>query len=74
MNAFARLQSACGLSDPDAAALLDVRADTIRSWRTGRRVAPTNAVATLAEFWAKVEDAADGARDEERRRHLEQDR
>lgn len=52
------LRRSCGLSQEEAAAFLDVRIDTIRSWSTGRRLAPAGALLALAALESRIETVA----------------
>lgn len=58
---YALALAACGLSDGGAARLHDVRADTVKDWRTGRRIAPPHALATIHEFADRLTEEADDA-------------
>lgn len=57
-TAYALLLARCGLSLREAAEFHGVRADTIKSWSSGRRTAPDGAVAELRELYARIERAA----------------
>lgn len=60
---FALLCRVCGLSHREAAAFLDVRLDTVKSWSSGRNSAPDRVLDDLAELAAKIDRAADEAVD-----------
>jgi len=60
---FSLLCQVCGLSQSEAARLLDARLDTIKSWSSGRRHAPGDAIEQLAELAAAIDAAADEAVD-----------
>jgi hypothetical protein len=55
---FALLLDRCGLSIGEAAQFLDVRPDTIKSWSSGRRTPPPDAVAQLCGLYDRIERAA----------------
>jgi hypothetical protein len=55
---FDLLAQACGLSQREAADFLRVRLDTIKSWASGRRQAPQEALAELATLAARIDTAA----------------
>lgn len=55
---FAMLMQTCGLSHREAADVLHVRIDTVKSWSSGRRQAPQDALAELAALSARIEGAA----------------
>ena len=60
-TAFALLLQVCGLSHGEAARFLNVRPDTVKSWATGRRSVPGDALTALADLAAKIDAAADAA-------------
>lgn len=55
---FSLLSQICGLSHREAAQLLNVRLDTVKSWSTGRNRVPDAVLAELAELAARIEAAA----------------
>jgi hypothetical protein len=55
---FSLLSQICGLSHREAAQLLNVRLDTVKSWSTGRNRVPNAVLAELAELAARIETAA----------------
>jgi hypothetical protein len=55
---FDLLAQACGLSQREAADFLRVRLDTIKSWASGRRQAPQDALAELAALANRIDTAA----------------
>lgn len=60
-TAFALLCQVCGLSQREAAELLEVRLDTVKSWSAGRNRAPGRVLSELARLAAAIERAADEA-------------
>lgn len=56
---FALLIQVCGLSHREAAAFLDVRLDTVKSWSTGRNPTPARVVEELGNLAFAIEEAAD---------------
>ena len=58
---FALLAQVCGLSQREAAAFLNVRLDTVKSWSAGRNPAAADALDALAELAGKIDAAADEA-------------
>lgn len=60
---FALLRDRCGLSQTDAADLLNVRLDTVKSWerRTNPNRAPEGVIAALRALYRAMERAADEA-------------
>lgn len=56
---FAILCSACGLSQREAAVLLNVRPDTVRSWAIGRNPVPDGAMTELAKLFAHIHAQAE---------------
>ena len=50
MTDFGRLAALCGLSDAALADRLNVREDTVRHWRSGRREPPPNVLDELADL------------------------
>lgn len=58
---FTLLAGACGLSHREAAAFLDVRIDTVKSWSAGRNPVPAGVVAQLADLAQRIIAAADEA-------------
>lgn len=61
MSIFALIRARCGLSRAEAAQVLDVRSDTVRSWDDGRRNAPAAVLDQLAALHRRIEHAADEA-------------
>ena len=55
---FDLLAHACGLSQREATDFLRVRLDPIKSWTSGRRQAPQEALAELAALAAHIDTAA----------------
>lgn len=60
-TAFALLSRACGLSQREAAAFLNVRLDTVTSWSTGRNRCPDRVIGELQQLFARIDMAAFGA-------------
>jgi len=60
-TAYALLLDRCGLSFPKAAALHDVRSDTVKSWSAGRNPVPAGVIDELRELYARIERAAEAA-------------
>lgn len=54
----ALLLDRCGLSIREGAAFLDVREDTIKSWRSGRNPTPPKVVTELRSLYRQIERAA----------------
>ncbi len=52
MTEFARLAALSGLSDAALADYFNVREDTARHWRTGRREPPPNVLQELRDYCA----------------------
>jgi len=61
LTVFALLLDRCGLSHREAADVLGVRLDTVKSWAAGRNRAPPGAVADLRTIYARIERAAEEA-------------
>jgi len=61
MTPYRLLLSRVGLSQADAAALHDVRLDTVKSWCAGRNPAPAGVIANLRALYAFQRRAADEA-------------
>lgn len=59
MTLFPAILAACGLSQREAAELLGVRLDTVKSWSSGRRTVSPGA---LAELWALADRQETAAR------------
>jgi len=57
---FSLLTQVCGLSQREAAAFLDARIDTVKSWSAGRNPAPSGVIDELAVLAEKIDAAADG--------------
>jgi hypothetical protein len=55
---FAMLAQVCGLSQREAADVLRVRLDTVKSWAAGRRPAPPKALDELVALASRIETAA----------------
>ena len=55
---FDLLVQTCGLSQREAADFLRVRLDTVKSWASGRRQAPHEALAELATLANRIDTAA----------------
>jgi len=55
--------AACGLSQSEAAAYLDVSIDTVKSWCSDRRPVPKGVWEMLADLFQRIQDAADFAAD-----------
>lgn len=58
---FSLLRHICGLSQKEAAAFLDTRLDTIRSWDIARRNPASAVISDLADLAARIDAAADEA-------------
>ena len=58
LTPFALLLGRCGLSHREAAELLAVRLDTVKSWSTGRNRAPAGAITALRGIYARIDQAA----------------
>lgn len=58
MTLFKHTLTRLGLSLAEAAAFLDVRLDTLKSWSSGRNPVPDGVWSTLAELAQKQEEAA----------------
>lgn len=56
---FSLLCQVCGLSHREAAAFLEVRLDTVKSWSAGRNCTPDAVLDQLAELAALIDEAAD---------------
>ena len=61
MTPYRLLLFRVGLSQADAAALHDVRLDTVKSWCAGRNPAPAGVFAELRALYAQQKQAADEA-------------
>ncbi len=61
MTPCALLLQACGLSHREAAELLGVRIDTVKSWSAGRNRAPAGVIAELRALHGRIEAAAGAA-------------
>lgn len=61
MTPFKIITGICGLSQREAAAFLDTRIDTVKSWSSGRNPAPEGVIRELAELALKIDIAADEA-------------
>jgi hypothetical protein len=57
MTAFATLMQRCGLSQREAAELLEVRLDTVKSWSSGRNPVRLAIINELRELYRKIERA-----------------
>lgn len=51
----------CGLSHREAAAFLNTRPDTVKSWSSGRNNAPESVIEELRALYEVIETAADSA-------------
>lgn len=58
MTSFALLCQLCNLSHREAAAYLDVRLDTVKSWSSGRNPTPDGALVSLRDLVRKIDRAA----------------
>lgn len=58
-NQFALLLHTCGLSHREAAELLNIRPDTVKSWAAGRRNCPDAVLADLAAIADSIDRAAE---------------
>lgn len=56
---FKLLKTTCGLSNPEAAAFLDVSVGAVNAWMRGHRTPPESVIQMLADLAALVEDVAD---------------
>lgn len=63
MTLFASILAGLGLSQPEAAAYLDVRPDTIKSWGAGRNPVPPGVYERLHALGERQEDAAQAIMD-----------
>lgn len=63
MTIFAAALRLLGLSQPEAAAFLEVRPDTVKSWSSGRNRVPEGVWAQLRGLFAKQQNAVDQALD-----------
>jgi hypothetical protein len=61
ITTFTLLCDRCGLSHREAAAFLNVRPDTVKSWSSGRNAAPAGAINELRALYAMIERAASEA-------------
>jgi hypothetical protein len=59
MTPFALLLNLCGLSQREAAAFLNVRPDTVKSWGAGRNAAPVRVLDELRALHRQQRRAAD---------------
>lgn len=55
---FALLLARCGLSHREAAQVLDVRLDTVKSWASGRNPTSPGAMDELRALYRRIETAA----------------
>lgn len=58
-TAFDMLRRLCGLSLQEAADLLAVRLDTVKSWSAGRRLAGPAILGELRTLWRAIEASAE---------------
>lgn len=58
MTPFALLCGVCGLSHREAANMLNVRIDTVKSWSAGRNRTPDGVLATLRDLAHRIDRAA----------------
>ncbi len=58
---FSLLIQVCGLSMREAAAWLEVRRDTVKSWSAGRNRTPDGVLENLVDLAARIDAAADKA-------------
>ncbi|WP_334151637.1 hypothetical protein [Hyphomicrobium sp.] len=58
MTPFSLLIDRCGLSHREAAEVLGVRLDTVKSWSSGRNPTPASVVDELRALYATIERAA----------------
>lgn len=58
MTPYNLLRQACGLSQSEAATLRGVRIDTVKSWDTGRREAPDQAIEQLRNLYGLIVEKA----------------
>lgn len=58
MTPFSLLCGVCGLSHREAANLLKVRIDTVKSWSSGRNPTPDGALADLRALARRIDRAA----------------
>ncbi len=58
MTLFASILAACGLSQSEAAELLGVRLDTVKSWSSGRRTVSPGALSELLALARRQDRAA----------------
>lgn len=58
---FKQAISICGLSQQEAADLLDVRLDTVKSWCNGRRTPAKGVWDSLGELYDLMDEAAEHA-------------
>lgn len=56
---FDLLRQRCGLSQAEAAAVLDVRLDTVKSWCSGRNPANARVLAELRVLYRRIVQAGD---------------
>ena len=56
---FGTYAGMCGLSSQDVASLFEVRLDTARSWITGRRAVPNEALDGIIDLWNDLVERAD---------------
>lgn len=61
ITAFSLLCQRCGLSNREAAAFVNVRIDTAKSWASGRNRTPDGVIAALRGLAARQENAASQA-------------
>lgn len=61
MTTFGALRRVIGMSQPEVAAWLAVRTDTVKSWESGRRVAPVEALDRMATLADHIHRSAENA-------------
>lgn len=61
MTKFKILYTACGLSNSEAAELLNVRIDTVKSWSSGRNRAPAGVIRELINLTQRIQLSAEKA-------------
>lgn len=57
-TAYTLIAQRCGLSQREAAELLGVRIDTVKSWSSGRNRAPDGVIKELRQLYGRIEQAA----------------
>lgn len=60
---FSAALTLCGLSHREAAAFLNVRPDTVKSWSAGRNPVPAGAMAELHRLSERMDEAAENVAD-----------